>query len=323
MRLVVGGLIAAVVLIGAAAAAIGLRTGSGEVSGTVSLTVTHEFGAEPVADQTNAHAKSGDTVMRLLERDFDVHTRYGGGFVQEIDGIAGGREDGRPVDWFYYVNGIESPIGAAQRHVSPGDHIWWDRHIWQAAQRVPAVVGSFPEPFLAGENGQRIPVKVVCLAGVARSCDEVEQRLTQAGATGVARSTIEQGPGEGVLRVIVGRWADVRRDPVARTLERGPGASGVYVRIDPSGQHMQLLDELGQTVRTLGGGAGLVAATSQEGQQPTWVVTGSDDVGVDAAAAALQENRLQDHFAVAISAGHDIPLPTAEPGSGPSGPSGP
>ena len=45
--------------------------------------------------------------MRLLQRNFDVKTRYGGGFVQQIDGVAGGREGGRRVDWFYYVNGIE------------------------------------------------------------------------------------------------------------------------------------------------------------------------------------------------------------------------
>ena len=318
MRRLIGVLIAAVVLIGAAAAAIGLRTGSGDVGGPVSLTITHEFGAEKVADLDNAHAQSGDTVMRLLERDVDdVRTRYGGGFVQEIEGIAGGREDGRPVDWFYYVNGIESPVGAAQRKVSSGDKIWWDRHIWQAAQRVPAVVGSFPEPFLAGEGGRRIPVKIVCQQGVARACDEVEQRLGEAGVKGIARSTVQLGPGEAVLRVIVGRWADVRDDPTARTVEHGPAASGVYARFDPQGQHLVLLDELAQPVRTLGAGAGLVAATSQQGQQPTWLVTGTDDVGVDAAAAALQEDRLSNHFALAVAAGHDVPLPTAEPGSGP------
>ena len=55
--------------------------------------------------------------MRLLQRKYDVKTRYGGGFVQEIDGVAGGREDGRRVDWFYYVNGIEATVGAAERRV--------------------------------------------------------------------------------------------------------------------------------------------------------------------------------------------------------------
>ena len=78
----------------------------------------------------------------------------------------------------------------------------------------------------------------------------------------------------------------VRADPVARTIEEGPQASGVYARFSSDGKRLDLLDELGQGVRTLHAGGGLIAATSQEAQQPTWVITGTDAVGVDAAAAA-------------------------------------
>src|SRR4051812_50069183 len=112
-------MIAAVVLLGAAGAAVGLRTGSGKTSGDVSLTVTRDFGAKEIDDpQTGLHPSRDDTVMRLLESTYDVKTRFGGGFVQEIDGVAGGREDTRRVDWFYYVNGVESSGGAAQRRIA-------------------------------------------------------------------------------------------------------------------------------------------------------------------------------------------------------------
>jgi hypothetical protein len=313
MRRLLLWMILAVVLIGAAGAAIGLRTGSGKTSAEVTLTVTRDFGAQQLDNpHTGLRAGRDETTMRLLSKHYDVATRYGGGFVQEIDGLAGGRENGRPVDWFFYVNGLESSSGAAARRVMPGDHIWWDRHPWEAAMRIPAVVGSYPEPFAAGAEGRRIPVKLVCVGEVARSCDEVETRLGDAGATGVARSTIAQGPGEGVLRVIVGRWADVRADPVARTLERGPTASGVFARFDPAGRRLELLDEQGKLARTLGGGAGLVAATAQEGQRPTWLVTGTDDVGVAAAAAALQEDRLKERFALAVESGTGIALPVSD-----------
>ena len=60
--------------------------------------------------------------MRLLQRGFEVETRYGGAFVQEIDGVGGGRRGGRPVDWFFYVNGIEAETrrrGAAARARRP------------------------------------------------------------------------------------------------------------------------------------------------------------------------------------------------------------
>jgi hypothetical protein len=302
-------LIAAVVLIGAAAAAVGLRTGSGDVAGTVAVTVTREFGAQRVAHEDDAHAKSGDTVMRLLQRDFDVRTRYGGGFVQEIDGIAGGREDGRPVDWFYYVNGIEAPLGAAARKVYPGDRIWWDHHDWTATMHIPAVVGSFPEPFTTGTEGRKLPVRLVCLGKADHACDEVETRLDDAGVTTVGRAILPQSAGKESLRVLVGPWSQVRQDTAARKLESGPAASGVYAKPDPSGDRFDLLDEHGATVRTLGHGGGLVAATQVTGQQATWVVTGTDATGVEAAAAAVTEDELRDHFAVAIDEGRTVPLP--------------
>ena len=102
--------------------------------------------------------------MRLLQRNYDVETRYGGGFVQEIDGVAGGREDGRRVDWFYYVNGIEAPVGAAERRRRRRRaRVVGPPRSGSAAQRVPAVVGSFPEPFASGLEGKRFPVRLVCV----------------------------------------------------------------------------------------------------------------------------------------------------------------
>ena len=64
--------------------------------------------------------------MRLLDRNAEISTRYGGGFVQSIDGIEGGRSDGRQLDWFFYVNGVESPVGAAE---------------YELARRLPGLVG--------------------------------------------------------------------------------------------------------------------------------------------------------------------------------------
>jgi hypothetical protein len=210
------------------------------------------------------------------------------------------------------VNGIEAPVGAAERRLSGGEDVWWDHHEWDAAQRVPAVVGSFPEPFLSGQEGKRFPVQLVCPGADERSCDEVQTRLSDGGVKGTSRAVLEQSGGHEVLRIIVGRWADIRRDPVVRGLERGPGASGVFARPNAAGSAIALLDAGGQTVRTLGSGSGLVAATSVEAQAPTWIVTGTDDVGVAAAAAALTQDRLAQHFALAIDGGNDVPLPVIE-----------
>jgi len=294
----------------------GCGFGEGESSGEAMVTVTRDFGLEPVGEGS-ADGTPGGTVMRLLQGSFDVKTRYGGGFVQEIDGLSGGREDGRQVDWFYYVNGIEASMGAAERELEDGDRVWWDHHAWDAAQRIPAVVGSYPEPFVSGAEGKKFPVKLVCVGDVERSCDEVATRLEDSGVRAISRSVIQQSPGEEILRVIVGRWADVRGDAVTRRLEQGPSATGVFVRPAASGTELVLLDTAGRPARTLRAGAGLVAATAVEAQAPTWVVTGTDDVGVAAAAASVSEERLRDHFAVAVDGGRDVPLPIAGPPIGP------
>jgi hypothetical protein len=288
----------------------GCGFGEGETTGEVRLTVTRDFGNERLHEGIDSEtASEGDTAMRLLQANYDVETRFGGGFVQEIDGLSGGRDRGRQADWFYYVNGIEAPVGAAERRLSAGERVWWDHHAWEAAQRIPAVVGSFPEPFVSGLEGKKFPVRLVCADGESRSCDEVEERLGDAGVNAVSRTVIQQSLGEEVLRVIVGRWSDIRRDNVVRRLERGPGVSGVFARPTSTGDAFVLLDGDGGQVRTLRAGAGLVAATSVEAQAPTWIVTGTDDVGVAAAAAAFTDERLEQHFALAVQGGADLPLP--------------
>jgi len=309
-------LAAASVLAVLAAAASGCGLGPGEETASEgSLTVTRDFGTEPIGRQHVAGVSESDTVMRLLQRDFEVETRYGGNFVQEIDGVAGGREGGRRVDWFYYVNGIESGVGAGERRVEPGDRIWWDNHDWGASMRIPAVVGSFPEPFVSGNEGRKLPVRLVCLGdGADAACDEVETRLRDAGVTDTARSVLEQSAGREVLRVLVGPWSQLRRDTAARKLEGGPQQSGVFARPSEAGDKIDLLDDAGRVERSLGAGGGLLAATRIEAQQPTWIVTGVDGTGVAAAAAALTEDELEDRFAIGIDEGRTVPLPVSRAG---------
>jgi hypothetical protein len=300
-----------VVLLALLAAGCGFGSGSSS-GGEVTIRVTQDFGHSELAGAKSEAARDGETVMRLLQRHFTVETKYGGGFVQEIDGVSGGRAKGRQVDWFYYVNGVEASNGAADHKLSPGDRVWWDHHDWGAAQRIPAVVGAFPEPFESGIGGKKLPLRLVCLGDAERSCDEVEERLQQAGVNAIARSNLEQSVGK-VLRILVGAWPDVRKDIAAQQLEKGPQASGVFAKPSTDGRRIALLDSRGGVQRTVGAASGLVAATSFTDQEPTWLVTGTDEVGVAAAAAAVTEEQLRDRFALAIEAGKSVPLPIEAP----------
>jgi hypothetical protein len=291
----------------------GCGLGAGKAPTAVQLLVTRDFGAL-VLRAANAPTVHGEeTVMSLLTRNVSVATRYGGGFVQAIDGVAGGQEGGQPVDWFYYVNGIEAPKGAASTSVHPGDHIWWDRHDWSQTDDVPAVVGSFPQPFLNGIEGKRLPVRVECATVGAAACRSVTDRLHAAGVPAAI-----SGLGSGVearhtLRVEVAPFSALGFDPAARAIESGPRASGVYAQFRAHGTTLVLLDQSGRALRTLGAGGGLIAATRTGEESPVWFVTGTDSSGVTRAAQAFVTATLRHHFAVAVAAGGVSALPLRAP----------
>jgi hypothetical protein len=248
--------------------------------------------------------------MSLLLRNDKVATKYGGGFVQSIGGISGGQEvGGDPVDWFYYVNGVEAPKGAAATSVHPGDHVWWDLHDWSQTDDVPAVVGSFPEPFLNGLEGKRLPVRVECAAAQSDPCRTVRARLRAVGVP-AAVAAIGSGAEPHALQVVVGQWTAVHGDPSVQSIERGPRSSGVYARFAANGQTLTLLDGGGHTTGTLTAGAGLIAATKDVEGAVVWIVTGTDEAGVRRAAGAFDASSLQNRFALAVTAaGTQVSVP--------------
>jgi hypothetical protein len=290
--------VATAVLCAAVAAGCGL--GRGEDSGEVELTITRDYGAS-VLEQRPESIDESDTVFRVLDRSADLETRYGGGFVQSIDRLAGAQSGGRRTDWFFYVNGIESPIGSAQYDLSDGDRIWWDYRDWSSAMRVPAVVGSWPEPFVHGFDGEQWGADIRCLAAVS-VCDRVSAKVSEAGAGRRDQSAAD-------ITVLVGMWERVRSDPGADLLDEPPSESGVFATF--AGERRPLLNLLnvrGEPAGSLGRGAGLVAALRPGEGPPTWVVTGTDHAGVTAAAALLGDE-LRNHFAVATDGSGPIRVP--------------
>lgn len=311
------GMAAAIALLGAALAAAGCGLGPGADVGSVQLTVTREFGREPVL-QRSLQAKESDTVMRATEANAEVETRYGGGFVHSIDGVAEGEHGGDPYDWFFFVDGVESPIGAADVALKGNERVWWDYRDWKATTHVPAVVGSWPAPFTDGVAGKRYPVAVECATAKRGSfrtyTDRKEPRVAWGDACVGVQAALERegvalasGSPKGAIRVLVGPWDHLRQGPAAQLLEDGPAESGIYA--DFKGNDLTALDEGGNEARDLGSGAGLVAATSRYGGPPIWLVTGGTAGAVREAAAALDAAHLRDHYAVAIEGGKTVSLP--------------
>jgi hypothetical protein len=105
-----------------------------------------------------ATVPAGLTAMQALDREADIETRYGGRFVQSIEGVEG--DIGARRDWFYFINGFEGDRSATDYELRDGDVEWWDYRSWRKRMREPVVVGAFPEPFAHGFAGKPRPVSV-------------------------------------------------------------------------------------------------------------------------------------------------------------------
>ena len=254
------GLRTALAVAAIATVAAGCGLGSGERSeGEATLTVTRDYGVKVMLEASEPEPSESETVIRMLDAEAEIATRYGGGFVHSIDGVSGEVSGGRSLDWFFFVNGIESSVGAAEVPVRGGDRIWWDYRDWTDAMRAPAVVGSWPEPFAqASADGGRVPVRIEC-RGAAAPCDEVAERLADAGV-----DATRPGRRERARRCAC--WLEPGRgcgsDPVATQLDDGPQASGVFARFERfrSGFRLLALDERAEVARAQASDAGLVAA---------------------------------------------------------------
>lgn len=288
--------LAPILALAAALAGCGLGPGSEQAGSGVELAVTRDFGSQTIRSASSPKVRASDTVMRLLQRNAKVTTRYGGGFVQSIEGIAGTEKGGRR-DWFYFVNGVEAPTGAADRELHPGDVVQWDYRTWEATPHVPAIVGAFPEPFLHGQEGEHYPTRVEC-GDSANACDIVRAALDDARVPAGSGALGASARG-GVLRIVVGKWSELSRHQDVGALSSGPSVSGVYARMRSASGSFDMLDTRGRAVRSAPPGSGLVAALLPKKQQPLWVVTGNSEAGVERAARLLTKAKLRNAYAVA------------------------
>jgi uncharacterized protein DUF4430 len=169
--------------------------GAGEEEGTATLWVTRDRGAEVLLD---AKVDAGQTLMRALNSKVELETRYGGRFVQAIDGLSGSLEDQR--DWFWFVNGYEGDRSASSYRLRDGDVAWLDYRGWQREGEARVVVGAFPEPFLHGYDGKTRPA-AVRFAGSRTRADELARTI---GAASVEPLGTPAPDGANVLEVRAG-----------------------------------------------------------------------------------------------------------------------
>jgi Domain of unknown function (DUF4430) len=291
-RVVLGIALAAVVVVAGLGALYRLsarRLAPVQRGDAVELRVSRDFGATAMTERLVA-APPSSTVMALVAAHAKLTTAYGGGFVDAIDGVSSGYTKGGSVraDWFYYVNGLQATVGAADYHLGPHDRVWWDFHAWDFAPSVPAVIGPYPEPFLSGAGGRTLPTRIAYTPSSAADAGQVESALRSAGVARLSSSPLaeSQSPPQSENLVLVGTWTDLSRLVWVREAAENPAGSGIFARYEDGS--LLTMDVRGRAVR-LSARAGAIMATARADAPDAaiWLVTGSDPSGVSAAASLL------------------------------------
>lgn len=230
------------------------------------LVATADYGARELL---STRVEPGQSVMRATRGATEVRTAYAGAFVSSMLGLRSDRSGTR--DWFFYVNGLVSSVGAKDVELHDGDGLWWDHRDWGDLQEAPAVVGAWPLPWALPDG-----------RGPEVSADPpLDAPLRDAGARLVR--------GDPPFRVRVGPSDDIaRRDPVWRDALADPDRAGLTVTI--AGGAVTAIGPGGGS-RTPVPGARAVIAAVPTGTIPEdgalMVVAGLDAGAAQAAAEAL------------------------------------
>ncbi len=148
---------------------------AGEGQGTAQLWVTRDRGAELLV---GVQVEAGQTLMRALDSESNLKTRYGGRYVQSVNGIDGSLRQQR--DWFWFVNGYEGDRSAASYELRDGDVAWVDYRAWEREGEARVVVGAFPEPLLHGYAGKSRPVAIRFDPALARRAGALARQFESA-----------------------------------------------------------------------------------------------------------------------------------------------
>jgi len=286
------------------------------LSDSARVIVTRDFGREVIFEKTLL-VEAGMSAMDALKRVAGVETAYGGGFVKAINGISSeyGGADSRKKDWFFYINGIVSNLGARDCVLRGGDFEHWDFRDWSYQQLVPAVISSYPQPFLSGFRSEK-PTLVVYETLYREEAEALVSDLKQAGVARVSPLSDTELSGDAReqnnLIIVAGL-----QNSLISELNKLQKKLGFYWYAE-SGK-VVVLDECGNPSSKHDRGCGLIQATQNPwnpdgigaGESAVWMITGTDEKSIKDAANVLirDRNELGYAFAVLISEGLIMKIP--------------
>ena len=293
------------------------KSASSSIKDTVTIVVTSDFGKELILER-DIEIKAGTSAMDALQLVASVETKYGGGFVSSINGVSSeyGGANGKKEDWFFYINGVSSNVGAGDYILQTGDLEHWDFHNWSYHEFIPAIIGDYPQPFQSGYGDKMTQTVVVYEEPFATEAESLVERLKDDGVSQVSAvrddRLSEAVKEQSNLIIIAGP-----ENGLISELNKVYNKLGFYAYLE-SGDIMEL-DATGSLSGEYGAGSGIIQATQNPwnpkgisaGENVVWMVTGADADGVISAATVLTNHQAQlcYAFAAIVNEGQVVTIP--------------
>jgi hypothetical protein len=292
---------------------------SGKEAGTIMVRVvaTQDFGQDLMFDETLEVLPDTSATAALMEVA-EVETAYGGGFVDAINGVRSGFTGGQSAkrDWFFYVNGIQSNIGALDYKLHDGDVQHWDFHDWSFRHFIPAIVDGFPAPFRYGFGGKVSPNLIVFPDNMRGSAEKLEKELVKLGVNNISLrifSELAENEKENSNLVLVG----LPDNSLISELNQNWQRLGFFAYFEDG--NLMVIDSGGEVTARYGAGVGVIQVTQNPWnprgigvcENVACLVSGTDKDGVGNALDALinHYDEFQYAGAVVVADGEIIKVP--------------
>jgi len=311
-------IIAVSLLVSAAIYACSAQSSNMEV-GTIAVRVvaTQNFGQELVFDE-RLEVMPNTSAMAALMQVAEVETAYGGGFVNGINGVRSGytgREKTK-TDWFFYVNGIQSNVGALDYKLHDGDIQHWDLHDWSFRHFIPAIVDGLPAALQHGFGGKVSPTLIVCQNDMKEAARKLEGQLSNLEVNDIGIRSFGELAGsekESSNLILVG----LPDNNLISELNQNWKRLGFFGYFDSG--NLIVISSDGEVTGKYGAGAGLIQATQNPWnpkgigacENVVWLVSGIDEAGLGNALDALINhlNEFQYASALVVVDGEIIKVP--------------
>ncbi|MEE8373471.1 MAG: DUF4430 domain-containing protein [Dehalococcoidia bacterium] len=288
---------------------------SGEAGTDIGVRVvaTGDFGAELLLDEA-VRVSPGTSAMQALKQVADVETRYGGRFVNGINGLRS--QFPAKDDWFIYINGISINKGAPDYSLRDGDIVHFDLHDWHFRMFIPAIIGDFPGSLLHGYEGKVRPTVIVYDDGLEQSARDLETSFRELGLTEVSTRSageLAESDKQRSNLMLIGTMDSVLMSELNRAWDR----LGFFVHFGDS--TMTVFDSKGELTAEYGAGSGVIQATQSPWnpkgigvcENVVWMISGTDRAGARSAVDALinQYDKFLYAFAAVIDGGDVVTVP--------------